>query len=292
MLVTEQVHILAGASGAGKSTLLLQQVEAWTQGNTGIIPALDLTPFNHITWIAADRGGEASRRTANLIIPAGKSFQLVDIVSSPSFKVEWFNNGDLTLKHALDLVAAHSQLVILDPVMPFLQGKPNDYRDMMVSLIKLGRLAASMHKTFLSTHHATKARTDFTFKRAQDAISGSSALQGYSGTQMILGTPEETGSPYAKFTVVPHEGPPSEHLLTRTTDGSFTPFIEETVSEGAIIAIDATIPEGTHSLKDLKLFLEHFNFSDATLKRHIGVLIEAGLLRKVGYNQYVRSRVN
>lgn len=290
MLVERQVHITAGASGSGKSTIVSQTIRAWASGQPLIIPGLALPPgVQRVAWVAADRGDEVYRRLAG--IPDSK-VTIYSLLNDPTFHREWLRDGWLTYQHVLNRIVGPYQLVVLDPLQPFMTGSINAYRDVMLSLIDLGKDAVQRNLTLWGLHHASKARTDFSFVRPQDAIAGSTAFQGFSGTQMIL-VPSNDKTPYCQYHMVPHEGPPSSYKLTRTADGDFCLYTEEQPDAEASnphsqVSVLDCIPPGTFSIAEIMAMTSPLKLSRPTLFRILEKLIAQGLLTKPKHGHYAK----
>ncbi len=108
----------------------------------------------------------------------------------------------------------------------------------------------------IGTAHAAKQKADKNerYLRPQDRILGSTALFGYTDTQMYLAAPDETGSKDGVYTFFwnPHHAPPAAFPLTRDSEGRFV-IAEGTGTSAApsILGPPALTP---HAEKLLELF--------------------------------------
>ena len=217
-----QIHILAGASGSGKTTLLLQALASWERGQ----PFLStVVPSKGVAYLVGDRTREeVDERVRHVKLERVKVFGIVDDLRNATSRIKALKYTPE--KGLRDLIQEgfgdyDFDILVIDPIFLFLQGKIIDYQDIALSLITLNQFATERNLTLFAAHHATKARTDFTFKRSQDRISGSSAFQGFSGTQMILIDTAESGLSTYDLHVIPHTMPPRTHAFVRGEDGYF-----------------------------------------------------------------------
>ena len=194
-----------------------------------------------------------------------------------------------------DLVSSFDSpdLVIVDPMVVFLGVDPNKYNAVAPRLIKLGRWCKQLGMTILATHHATKARTDYSFKRPQDRISGSSALLGFTSSQLFLSAADEIGKPYSEFTAINHNDPPETIRLARDMNGLFVPFEDTGVSKplvGIVMqVITAAGSVATRSKIQVETKIDH-----QTLDHVLDYLVAANMLRanaKGEFRQVVRAAV-
>ena len=213
ILKRRQVHILAGASGSGKSTLLLQCIRDKRRGVDAPIGFAG----DRIAYAVMDRAADDLRDRAlrwHLQVPM---YSLCDdpVIAEKDFIMLYKPN--LLMNRVMECFKRNStdelpfDVLVLDPIILLMEGSTNDYRDVARSLIRLGWYAAMNNITILATHHATKAKTETGFMRAQDRILGSAAFQGYSGTQMILIDGPEQSSSNTSLHLIPHTAPPERH---------------------------------------------------------------------------------
>lgn len=220
-----EVSILAGASGAGKSTLLMHIIKCFQQSKDVFGHAIQTNI--KIGYIAADRTWDAYARLAKVVgVDITKLYvrALIDDIEIDTEKLE--ENPQATMYALLDsMVKAKCDLVIVDPVVVLLGSDINTYHKVAARLIKLNRYCKLNNLTILGTHHANKARSDVQFKRAQDRISGTSALLGFTSCQLCLLPKEETKDQrFAEWHIVSHHAAPKVVYLDR--DSATGCFIE------------------------------------------------------------------
>jgi RecA-family ATPase len=217
ILPPKQVSILAGASGSGKTTLILQALLAHERGDKFPIQfPKDVKSFGVV--IADRTKDEAQVHVNKLGLTCAEVYGIADDASLPTSLV---HKSETLLSEVIKRFKHSHQVIILDPIMLFMEGSSIDYKQVAASLIRLSRYCIHQNLAILATHHAAKSRSDFTFMRPQDRISGSAAFQGFSGTQMVLIEGLEGGSDFDRFIAIPHLTPKEEYKLTRGKDGYF-----------------------------------------------------------------------
>lgn len=289
-----QVHIFAGSSGAGKSSLLLQLCRDFLEGKPW---------FGHKThpasfaYIACDRTWEEYQDKMVLMKLTG--FEVQSLVSNTFFDPSRFGREP---KSAIDFLKGMHQnfgsprFMVIDPLSPFLPRELNSYHDVASSLIGLTRFCLKESVTIIGTHHATKLRDETKFKRPQDRILGSAALQGYSGTHCFLTSPQEVYHRHQEveasiLTLVPHNSHPEEHHLLRDNiTGLFVPFIpEDEYNENSkVLDLMPKPPDSMSSQALVELIEANIDVSRATAFRRIAKLVEAGKLERLESGWYRR----
>lgn len=216
-----EVSILAGASGAGKTTLI-QQILARMQLNKDVFGS-PVSPNLRLGYIAADRSWESYKRTAALTKVNLSRLGVRTLVDDDSIDLRVFKKNPIQVLEELIQSLLPLDLVVVDPLVVFLGVDTNKYHLNAAALIRLNRFCRKHNITILGTHHATKARSDYTFKRAQDRISGTSALLGFTSTQLFLATPEELGREDGVYEwhIISHHAPAKVIELSRE-NGAFT----------------------------------------------------------------------
>lgn len=230
ILPAHEVSILSGASGAGKTTLIMQLVAAIVRGETTFFGHEIRQPIR-VAYIAADRTWDSYRELANRIGLDLTRLQARSIVDDTTIDVVRLERDPMDLLHMMISSFDSPTLVVVDPMVLFLGVDPNRYHQVAPRLIRMGRWCRQNRFTMLATHHATKARTDYSFKRPQDRISGSSALLGFTSSQLFLSSPEEIGKPYSEFTAVNHNAPPEAIRLERDERGLFVPHTDDGINQ-------------------------------------------------------------
>lgn len=287
----QQVSILAGASGAGKSTLLTQEVAAWAKGEpfTGII---NWPPnIERIAYLVADRTkDEIEGRFTDLGV-GSERIELYGIQDDLTFNLNLLNEPDKALRGAVGRFSKPFQMLVIDPIAIFIDENTNDFRKVAISLLKMGRFAIERGITILATHHATKQRTDFSFKRPQDRISGSGAFQGFSGTQMVLIEGMEDGAAYDTLWVKSHTLPPMSSQLTRGEKGLFVSHHSKEQAEGGDYAKFEQFVSTLTTVTPITSFHawgDSNNLSHPTIFRWITRMVSENKLKKTSRGLYER----
>jgi hypothetical protein len=233
-------------------------------------------------YIVADR---TKAEVEDKVKKLGLDIQLYGIVDDRKFKLELLHDPEAALWEAMSRFHAPYDLLVIDPMMLFIRGNALDYRAIALALIHLNRMASDKDMTLLATHHASKARSDFSFLRPQDRILGSAAFQGYSGTQMVLIEPEEGKSDVHVFISVSHTEPKEITYLERNSDGWFIP--SDKVGVPLVQEMQEGVPVNVKELRDIA---QKQRMSPATLYRTLGSCIKEGLVMKVGHGMYMRVK--
>lgn len=225
ILPKHEVSILAGASGAGKTTLIMQ-VLCNLQHNEPV--------FGHaieedlkIGYLAADRTWDAYARLAMQVGADLDRMVVRALIDDTSIDIENLERDSQGVMYNVlkSMVAEGCNLIVVDPLVVLLGSDINTYHIVAARMIRLNRFCKANQVTILGTHHATKARTDFSFKRPQDRISGSSALLGFTSTQLFLASAQESGQEYTQWHIVSHHAAAEVINLERDKNsGLFVPI--------------------------------------------------------------------
>ena len=188
-------------------------------------------------------------------------------------------------------------LLFLDPLTLFLGVDPVKAGYMAVAqmLVKLSQWCLKHQVTIIGTYHASKQKADPSqrYARSQDKILGSTALLGFTGTQMFLSEPSDTGEAWHEFLWNPHHAIQETFYLTRDkSTGLFKPY-EKADLEPELYALLNILPSGEAIPRRLleSLAAERLHLSRTTLHRHLVELISQGHIKRVGRGFYLRLRV-
>lgn len=283
-----ELSLLAGASGAGKSTLLLQAVRCIQRGEPFF--GLPTNPDLRIGYIAADRRWSSYEQTATRIGVDPDKLTVISIVDDPSINLSALNDQPMrVLSAVLERLKPDAEFIIVDPLILFLGCDVRSYNQVAVRLIQINRWAASNRRTLLGTHHAAKARSDYSYKRPQDRISGSAALLGYSSTQVFLEMPEESDLDYFRLTIVSHTDPAvSLQLVRDDTSGGFVRYDlrhdEETQQVLDALPLDGTL--------DRSALLRQLQLGPVQLDQKLAMLLDLRLAEQVSHHRYRRLRAH
>ena len=296
-LPPREVSILAGASGSGKSTLILQMLHAWSAGDSFIdIPP----PPQGMSYIAGDRSIHSLYHRAKDIGIDMTTIPHASMIDNSDVDIRMFQYDALSLLfNMLDKLGG--PLFIVDPLIIFLGVDLNRYHLVAPALIRLNRYCQDKGYTILGTHHTTKARSDFSFLRPQDRISGSSALSAFTSTQLALTAPDEVQGDNAlqaaRLDVVSHIAAPETHWLRRDKKGLYTAMGPEA---GTILqqcgptglAVYQVVPDGAQIPTTTILSTLEGVASRATVFRQLEKLCAMGVLSKELRGHYQRVPVS
>jgi RecA-family ATPase len=221
LLPRHEVSILAGASGAGKTTLIMQALRSALRGES--VFGHDAPDGLRIGYIAADRSWQSYKKTAAMVDLDLTKINARALIDDPTIDLKRFEEAPIEELEHLIASLLPCDLIVVDPLVVFLGVDTNKYHLNAARLIRLNKLCQANHVSILGTHHATKARSDYGFKRAQDRISGTSALLGFTSTQLFLAAPDETGRDdgFAEWHIISHHAPKKIILLSRDDNGQF-----------------------------------------------------------------------
>jgi hypothetical protein len=243
--------------------------------------------------INADRGwdtgaGEWFRRVGFADV---RAYSMAD---DPSFDPRRlrrkFDRPALLMEFIAKLKLPHESLVFIDPISLFLGGNLLDYDTCACACHEIRKFQKEQKLHSIATAHSSKLKTDQKdrYARLQDRILGSTALLGYSDTQMYLASPDETGQPYYTFLLHSHLAPAEFYQLQRDEQGLFVPYAGD--DEGNCSRVLLLFPDdGTPvPFKSLCQLAAAIPLSVATLKRVLAVLVERWRIEKVKHGVYAR----
>lgn len=310
ILLGGTINLFAAAPGTGKSTWL-----AWFSRQLQSRTPLWGHQWGHVPWqgiICADRSWtESTSRWFELegmgTIPA---YSLQDDRSFAKARLRHRHQRIAVFEHCLKQLSPEKNgkfpsgsLIYVDPLALFLGGNLLDYDTCLVACSELRELCMDREITVIGTAHSSKQRADKRdrYHRLQDRILGSTALFGYTDTQMFLAAPGEVDESIDHYVYLwhPHHAPPATFRFDRDKDGRFVP--------GTCIEGGTTIPEGPSEfpewlqtvLNEPRTFLELVvlaadqlpPYSRATLNRRLAALKREGRVQqpKHGYWQAIKN---
>jgi AAA domain len=286
------INLLAGASGVGKTAFCASALAVQFR-DTRPIFGHPTSQLPAIGVINADRGwdsgaGEWFRRAG---YPDVRYYSMAD---DPSFDPRRlrrkFDRPQLLMEFIHKLQLPKESLVFVDPISLFLGGNLLDYDTCACACHEIRKFQKEQKLHSICTAHSSKLKADQKdrYARLQDRILGSTALLGYSDTQMYLASPDETGQPYYTFLLQSHLAPAEFYQLQRDEQGLFVSYAEG--DEGNCTRVLLLFPDdGTHvAFKDLVPLAAALPLSVATLKRVLDVLITRGRVARVKHGVYCR----
>lgn len=303
-----QLSVVAGSSGAGKTTWLYQLLAAWSKGQRAFGFEGPPGPYG---LLAADRTAEAHMRTAASVGLPWDQIVLRSIVDDLNVNISELEHTPFPLLFKLlSSIRAQmkgkgvegSALIVVDPLMVFLGIDLNKYHLVAARLLAVNRWCLETNTQLIATHHATKARSDWSFKRPQDRIAGSGAMLAFSSTQGFLAAHDELGPPednpdkQSELCLLSHHHPPLSLRLVRNDMGLFVAVPPKNTHEGwpvpqphlpsppAQALLDA-MPQGQQvARKDVVLHCS----SPAAADRHLDELLSKGLIQRMGHGVYMK----
>src|SRR5262245_46438530 len=221
------ISLLAGAPNVGKTALLASLALAFRDGRPifghqpSHIPAIGVINADR-SWA---RGAGVWFRRAGF--PDVRYYSMAD---DPHFDPRTlrrrFERSQRLIDFTDKLQLPAGSLLIADPVSLFLGGNLLDYDACAVACHEIRHALTLRQLTLIAAAHAAKLKADRRerYLRLQDQILGSTALFGFTDTQMYLASPEETGKPYFTFVWHSHLAPPEFFSLERDEQGLFVPY--------------------------------------------------------------------
>jgi len=289
------ICILAGAPNIGKTALLASLARDFRDNRPifghqpNQLPALGV--------IAADR---------NWARGAGVWFERVgyadvhyysmadDLGFDPRSLRRKFERTQRLLEFTDRLALPPGSLLIVDPISLFLGGNLLDYDGCAVACHEIRAMLRQRLLTILATAHAAKLKADKRdrYLRLQDQILGSTAIFGFSDTQMYLAAPEEVGKSYYAFLWHPHGAPIETFSLERDEQGLFLPW--SGADRGNQARVLALLPENGSEITfgALRELADAIPLSLSTLQRTLEKLLEDGRITKIRHGVYCRNIIH
>lgn len=286
------ISLLAGAPGVGKTAFLATLLKSFRdrQPIFGHTPAA--IPPAGIAIISADRSWDSTQiwyeRAGWPEVPV---YSLIDDPAFDKSRLRRRNDRVNLLSEFIDKMAVpRGGLIIVDPISIFLGGNLLDYDTCMVSCMEIRDRLRSRSLTCIATAHSSKQKSgkEDRYLRLQDRILGSTALFGFTDTQMYLASPEEINEPFYAFLWQPHMLPVETFKLERDPQGLFRPFTEPKGNRDALLAC---FPEDGAPIEraDLRVKANQIPLADTTFKTLLRQLLDAGQVIRVSHGVYCRK---
>jgi AAA domain len=285
------ISLLAGGPNVGKTALLATMLRHLRDGQP--IFGHQPNPVSAIGMISADRGwvkgaGVWFRRAGFADI---LRYSMVDDRTfDPRSLRRKFERTARLMEMADTLKLPPKGLLCVDPIGLFLGGNLNDYDSCAVACHEIRAMLRDRDLTIWATAHSAKLKADKKdrYLRLQDQILGSTAIFGFSDTQMYLASPEEIQKPHYAFLWAPHSAPPETFALERDEQGLFVPY--SGADQGNCTRVLALFPadEVEVSTRVLQELAEVIPLSRATLFRVLETLLDRGRIEKVRHGSYRR----
>lgn len=288
------VSLLAGASGVGKTTLLAEWAVRFRDGKSIFGHATQ--PPSFIGCLVVDRRWSSHRQWFEAAgFPDIPHYSYQDDAELNWGRFHLKTDLIALLERGLDAIRApHGALVIVDPIAMFVPGNLIDYKMSAIGLAMIGRLCEARGITLIGTAHMGKQKGDekHRYKRPQDRILGSSALAGFTDTQMYLLGPDDTDEEYYGFGWIPHHAPAQTFELQRDPgSGLFVPYFSHD-RDFELFGIMKTIPTERTGIptKDIVEATETLRLSKATTYRYLAELKKLGYLAQPKAGRWFRVK--
>lgn len=287
------VSLISGAAGLGK-TALLATFARWFRDGTPIF-GHQPNPVPAIGIIAADRSWE--RGAAHWFERAGypdiAHYSMQDDRSFDARSLRRKFERTMRLAEFTDrLKLPAGSLLLVDPMGLFLGGNLMDYDACAVACLEIRAMLRDRGLTLLGTAHSGKMKTDQRerYTRLQDHILGSSALLGFSDTQMVLAGPEEGQTAYT-FLWLSHLAAPETFQLERGDDGIFR--LATGSDRASCQQVLALLPlnGSPATFRDLVALARVIPLAQKTVQRALEQLVIDGVVVKVKHGVYCRRHV-
>jgi len=285
------VSLLSGAPGLGKTALLATIAKAFR----------DQTPlFGHqpnpvadIGIINADRGWERGGKVwfQRAGFPDIKCYSMPDDAKFDPRCLRKKHERTALLAEFIDkLKLPPGSLLFGDPMGLFLGGNLLDYDGCAVACHEIRAILRARGLTLIATAHSSKLKADpkDRYHRLQDQILGSTALLGFSDTQLVLASPEETGQRFYTFMWASHLAPPETFLLERNEVGIFA--LADGTDQGSAGQILAYFPADGSEITagELGTLALAVPLTLKTVHRALNQLVADGKVEKVRRGTYRR----
>lgn len=286
------ISLLAGAPGTGKTALLATLLKAF-RDQTPIF-GHQPSPLSSLGLLCVDRSWTTNSlwfdRAGFSDIPV---YSVADDVTFA--KVRLRRKADrvrLFGEFIEKLPLQPGGLLVADPIALFLGGNLLDYDLCMVSCLELREILKAKGLTLIGTAHTAKLKADRKdrYMRLQDQILGTTALFGYTDTQMYLAAPEELNVPHYTFLWAPHMAPPATFDLTRDEQGLFIPWDGEHGGNPERLLRLFPTDGTTLTYTAIVARAQQIPLSAATVKRILIRLLDEGQIAQHQNKQYYRIR--
>ncbi len=313
VLLGGTINLLAAAPGTGKSTLL-----AWLARQVRDKTPLWGKPWGPIPWqgiICADRSWY--RSTIQWFALEGMqdipAYSLQDDQRFAKARLKHQHQRIAVFEHCLNELSPSKDgcfplgsLLYVDPLSLFLGGNLLDYDKCMVACAEIREIALAKGLTIIGTAHSSKQRANKNdrYLRLQDRILGSTALFGFTDTQMFIAAPGEVDETidYYCFLWHPHHAPAQTFRFDRDKQGRFVsgePIEAPNQAPAPVVEPDAVLPLWLAvALAEPRTFFELIplaekceGWSRATLNRRLVQLKKQGLIIQPKYGYYQIAKI-
>ena len=285
------LSLLSGASGIGKTALIAALAVRFRDG--GSLFGVEVHPPAAVAYITVDRPWIGARRWFEAVgFPDIRQYSIVDDHDFAMALLGERKNGDEAFAKCVDaLDLPRGSLIFVDPMTLFMGGNLLNYHRIATTCIRIHRQLQKSGHCVIGAFHTSKQKEDkkSRYLRAQDRITGSGALLGFSDTQMNLMAPDEADRTDGVYQLLinPHQCPAQVVELTKdaktglfnlsASARSLSPLeqLDDDLRTLYLLLPPSPTPISTHSL--IQLFADQ-DMSRATLFRGLKALAAAGLV--------------
>lgn len=288
------ISILAGAPNMGKTALISTIVRDLRDGR----PIFGHQPraLPGIGIINADRGW--AKGAGLWFTRAGfAEIPYYSLSDDPTFNPKQlrrkFDRTDMLAGMIDRLKLPPESAIIVDPVSLFLGGNLLDYDTCMVACHEIRAYLRERRYTMLATAHSAKLKADKRerYMRMQDQVLGSTAISGFSDSQLYLASPQETGKDYYLLVWHPHGAKEETFCLERDEQGLFVAYTGvDTATQTRVLGLFPA-DNAEIGLGALVEYAEALPLSKATVKRALDALADRGVIVRARRGMYQRVTV-
>lgn len=288
------LSLLAGAPNLGKTALLASLFRDLRDGRP--IFGHQPRPVPGIGIICADRGWRTGAGVwfERAGYPEITRYVLRDDKFNFKRLRNKFDRPDVLFSLIDSLKLPPLSVVSVDPISLFLGGNLLDYDVCASAAGQIGAYLAEKQYTMLSTAHTAKLKADKRerYMRKTDQMFGSTAISGFSDSQLYLAGPQELGKSYYMLVWHPHAAKEEQHILDRDEQGLFTPW--EGADAGTLTRVLALFPEPptTIAFAALVEYAQALPLSRKTVQRTLDRLLDNGSVERVKHGCYVKATIN
>jgi archaellum biogenesis ATPase FlaH len=292
LLPRGRTSIVAGSSGAGKTTILLQLIKA-SQANSKWLDKFVVNPTLRVGFFSTDRSREDLEDTSRFVGVDLSRVEVTSLVSDRTIDLgRWSDNPLAFLLETLEARYAEQDLVIVDVGGHMLGCDLNKYHLVAPRMVKLNRWAEDRGVAVILTSHTNKLRQGQGTLRAEDRVSGSMALTGFTSSHITLQLPEELAGPngepaaFHRLRINRRTEAPIELDLTRSSSGLLIPVpipwrkVLELPHGSVLLKVLRQLPvDGTPMPRFMLNDALKGEVSERSISRYLEQLAEADLIR-------------
>lgn len=309
---TPTFHVLAGSPGAGKSVMVSQLIECILTGQDWLVVPNDLASDTRITYVFMDRpladaGGWLKDKDLldriNVLDLAGRKdldsyrHMAAARVAHGSRKV---NAAGAMMFEELIVPACNGEGLVVVDTGTKLVGNIHDGESVNVNAERIMRALNEkyprMRLLLLTYGVKTYARgSQYNYEDPIDRIIGAAEFRGAASTRMYLGAPIQNEA--QELVIAPRRARRID-LRIKQEDGRFVVVLDEDSTDEKMLKgfnswedLVGKLPDGEFKTSDVGLLIGDVTCGGAT-QRLLGALVRRGLVVKVKYGTWLKTRTN